>query len=201
MDRSLVADAMLTGRTLLAHASAASLAVEAGEFELAADHLQAAAALRPSNLDLKDGLGLTPRERALAVLPELKPTLDEEHQAAFLRVFPGAETLTCPDRESSMNHTIRSTEDLGALIRRERKAQGLRQPDLAAAAGTSIRFIVEIEGGTSGNWCRPTPAVSSLATPPSGSSGRVRRGGHADTGQRRRARWRSGGHAGEAAAS
>lgn len=46
-----------------------------------------------------------------------------------------------------MTHTIQSTEDLGALIRRERKAQELRQPDLAAAAGTSIRFIVEIEAG------------------------------------------------------
>ena len=76
---------------VLAHAGAASLAVDAGELESAARHLQAAAALRPSSLDLKDGLGLTPRERALAALPVLMPTLDEEHQAAFLRVFPVAE--------------------------------------------------------------------------------------------------------------
>lgn len=48
-----------------------------------------------------------------------------------------------------MTHSIQSIEELGALIRRERKHQGLRQPDLAAAAGTSIRFIVEIEGGKS----------------------------------------------------
>lgn len=46
-----------------------------------------------------------------------------------------------------MPHTIQTTQDLGALIRRERKAQGLRQPDLAAAAGTSVRFIVEVEAG------------------------------------------------------
>lgn len=46
-----------------------------------------------------------------------------------------------------MKHTIRSTEALGERIREERKAQGLRQPDLAAAAGTSVRFIVEIERG------------------------------------------------------
>ncbi len=52
-----------------------------------------------------------------------------------------------PERESPMSHTISSTEALGALIRRERKAQGLRQPDLAAAAGTSVRFIVEVEAG------------------------------------------------------
>lgn len=42
---------------------------------------------------------------------------------------------------------IDSASALGALIRAERKAQGLRQPDLAAAAGTSVRFIVEIEQG------------------------------------------------------
>ncbi|MGK0481671.1 MAG: y4mF family transcriptional regulator [Planctomycetota bacterium] len=46
-----------------------------------------------------------------------------------------------------MAHNIQNAKDLGALIRRERKAQGLRQPDLAAAAGTSIRFIVEVEAG------------------------------------------------------
>lgn len=46
-----------------------------------------------------------------------------------------------------MSHTIQSVDSLGTLIRRERKSQGLRQPDLAAAAGTSVRFIVEIEAG------------------------------------------------------
>ena len=52
----------------------------------------------------------------------------------------------CSDREI-MDTPIASTETLGALIRAERKAQGLRQPDLAAAAGTSVRFIVEVEQG------------------------------------------------------
>ncbi len=46
-----------------------------------------------------------------------------------------------------MAHLIDTTAGLGELIRRERKHQGLRQPDLAAAAGTSVRFIVEIERG------------------------------------------------------
>lgn len=46
-----------------------------------------------------------------------------------------------------MAHNIDTTAGLGQLIRRERKHQGLRQPDLAAAAGTSVRFIVEIERG------------------------------------------------------
>ena len=44
---------------------------------------------------------------------------------------------------------IQNSIALGGLIRAERKAQGLRQPDLAAAAGTSVRFIVEIEQGKS----------------------------------------------------
>lgn len=46
-----------------------------------------------------------------------------------------------------MTTPIETASALGAVIRAERKAQGLRQPDLAAAAGTSVRFIVEIEQG------------------------------------------------------
>jgi y4mF family transcriptional regulator len=42
---------------------------------------------------------------------------------------------------------ISTTEDLGAAIRRARKTLGLRQPDLAGAAGTSVRFISELERG------------------------------------------------------
>ncbi|MEL6906887.1 MAG: helix-turn-helix transcriptional regulator, partial [Planctomycetota bacterium] len=47
----------------------------------------------------------------------------------------------------AVQQPIHDTERLGALIRAERKAQGLRQPDLAAAAGTSVRFVVEVERG------------------------------------------------------
>ena len=46
-----------------------------------------------------------------------------------------------------MDAPIDDAAALGAIIRAERKAQGLRQPDLAAAAGTSVRFIVEVEQG------------------------------------------------------
>ncbi|AXB75517.1 XRE family transcriptional regulator [Novosphingobium barchaimii LL02] len=35
----------------------------------------------------------------------------------------------------------------GALIRQERKAQGLRQDELAAASGVGLRFLVELERG------------------------------------------------------
>lgn len=39
------------------------------------------------------------------------------------------------------------TADIGEVIRTERKAQGLRQDELAAASGVGLRFIVELERG------------------------------------------------------
>lgn len=36
---------------------------------------------------------------------------------------------------------------LGARIRQARKAMGLRQDELAAAAGVGLRFLVELERG------------------------------------------------------
>ncbi len=39
------------------------------------------------------------------------------------------------------------TVAIGALIRSERKALGLRQHELAAASGVGLRFLVELERG------------------------------------------------------
>lgn len=36
---------------------------------------------------------------------------------------------------------------VGAAIRQSRKAMGLRQDELAAAAGVGVRFLVELERG------------------------------------------------------
>jgi len=36
---------------------------------------------------------------------------------------------------------------LGRIVREERKAQGLRQQELAAACGVGVRFIVDLEAG------------------------------------------------------
>lgn len=36
---------------------------------------------------------------------------------------------------------------LGRFVRRERKAQALRQDELAAASGVGLRFIVDLEAG------------------------------------------------------
>lgn len=37
--------------------------------------------------------------------------------------------------------------DIGQAVRQARKAQGLRQDELAAAAGVGVRFVVELERG------------------------------------------------------
>lgn len=40
-----------------------------------------------------------------------------------------------------------TADEFGAAIRAARKAQGLRQDQLAGAAGVGVRFIVDLEGG------------------------------------------------------
>lgn len=38
-------------------------------------------------------------------------------------------------------------QELGTIIRATRKAKGLRQEELAGAAGVGVRFLVELEHG------------------------------------------------------
>jgi y4mF family transcriptional regulator len=38
-------------------------------------------------------------------------------------------------------------EDLGRLVKRERKAMGLTQAELALASGTGMRFLSDLENG------------------------------------------------------
>lgn len=42
---------------------------------------------------------------------------------------------------------VNTTEQLGSLIRRERKAQKLTQEELAAFSGVGVRFLRELELG------------------------------------------------------
>jgi len=46
-----------------------------------------------------------------------------------------------------MMNLIKSTEDIGQMIRNTRKQLGVTQSDLALAAGTGLRFIIELEKG------------------------------------------------------
>ena len=40
-----------------------------------------------------------------------------------------------------------TTEELGEIVKKARKAQGLTQPQLAMACGTGVRFIVDLDAG------------------------------------------------------
>ena len=46
-----------------------------------------------------------------------------------------------------MNEPSLTPSTLGTLIRRVRKAQGMRQDELAGVASVGIRFIVDLEAG------------------------------------------------------
>lgn len=47
-----------------------------------------------------------------------------------------------PEREKNV-----TASELGHRVREARRAQGLRQADLAAAAGVGTRFLVDLERG------------------------------------------------------
>ena len=40
-----------------------------------------------------------------------------------------------------------TSKDIGAVVRKARKAQGLRQDELAGVANVGVRFIVDLEAG------------------------------------------------------
>jgi len=46
-----------------------------------------------------------------------------------------------------MPERIRTSADIGGLVKTARKAAGLRQDELAGAAGVGLRFIVDLEAG------------------------------------------------------
>lgn len=54
-----------------------------------------------------------------------------------------------------MNHNL-TAADIGILIKSTRKASGLRQDELAGAAGVGLRFIVDIEAG------KPTAQIGKM---------------------------------------
>lgn len=40
-----------------------------------------------------------------------------------------------------------TAKEIGLIVQKTRKAQGLTQPQLAMACGTGVRFIVDLEAG------------------------------------------------------
>lgn len=52
-----------------------------------------------------------------------------------------------PSGKMKVPKQVRSTADIGALVRSARKEQSLRQDELAGVSGVGIRFIVDLEAG------------------------------------------------------
>ena len=53
-----------------------------------------------------------------------------------------------------------TTAEIGDIVRTTRKAAGLRQDELAGAAGVGLRFIVDLEAG------KPTAQIGAPAEKP-----------------------------------
>jgi y4mF family transcriptional regulator len=52
-----------------------------------------------------------------------------------------------PVRDITMRNTPLKPADIGMIVRGARRAAGLRQDELAGAAGVGLRFIVDLEAG------------------------------------------------------
>lgn len=50
-------------------------------------------------------------------------------------------------RSGILRQQVNTAQEFGSVIRAARKAQGLRQDQLAGAAGVGVRFIVDLEAG------------------------------------------------------
>lgn len=57
--------------------------------------------------------------------------------------------MTVEDNKQNQPMKIKSTEDLGNLVREFRVAQKMTQADILGLANTGNRFIVELENGKS----------------------------------------------------
>lgn len=53
---------------------------------------------------------------------------------------------------------IQTTKDIGAAVRKTRKAIGITQKDLALTSGTGLRFIIDLEKG------KPTCQLAKVLT-------------------------------------
>ena len=65
--------------------------------------------------------------------------------------------LYCTTVHSKLEPAKRDAEAIGEAVRRSRRALGLRQDELALAAGVSTRVIHQIENG------KPTSRLDSVA--------------------------------------
>ena len=83
--------------------------------------------------------------KALSVKPNL-PTADFEKLAKVLSLKPTSVGLNPNVRHKNQEH-IKSTKDLGYLVRTARREMGLSQQQLSDLAGVGRRFVSELENG------------------------------------------------------
>lgn len=80
-------------------------------------------------------------QRAIDIARQL--SVDSSHISAPQLPGPRIEAKRTPDS----GERVRSVAELGALIRRARKAMKMNQTEFAAHAGVGRRFVSELEGG------------------------------------------------------
>lgn len=104
-------------------------------------------------IDLTQAAGVRSPHRDLGKFPDREISSSATGLVAL--IFPIGKFLSTrgriccylPDREIKMAKQVRNTADIGALVRSTRKAQNLRQDQLAGVSGVGLRFIVDLEAG------------------------------------------------------
>ena len=95
-----------------------------------------------------DGTIRRPGGRGLAVERLIRRSVraSGSFRSRFSRTGNSA-CLTAAEHISRSGKTVTNSKDIGRLIRETRRAQNLRQDQLAGAVGVGVRFIVELEAG------------------------------------------------------
>jgi len=87
------------------------------------------------------------------VIPRIDYALPEREYftaqtAKWIKTYrSGSFSLQCSAEGHIFPSGNMDSNSLGQAVRRERKAQGLRQDELAAASGVGARFIIDLEAG------------------------------------------------------
>lgn len=89
------------------------------------------------------GATIAELERALSTARDIQRQL---HQTAQFRIDPESGSNE-PRPESPSLNRIDAAQDLGTLIKRKRKAMGVKQTDLASLAGVSEGTVKAMEAG------------------------------------------------------
>lgn len=101
---------------------------------------------------MKDRFRVPPHEHLIKRAVSASAALQRHLRAIAKPALIAVVALTRTHKESdapvgSRSGIFMTAEEIGAAVRQARLAQGLRQDQLAAAAGVGLRFLVELKGG------------------------------------------------------